>query len=316
MNYRIFDVCVDSDISLPGLPSCEKSSADWTIRRHEIPLDDSGFRWFQSWAGPGGESVMRVARFEEDYLLEILELAAFRIRFRERLIEAFPRPDCTADTLAHFLADQVLPRVLCHAGQIVLHASAVVLADGRMIAFTGPSGRGKSTLATAFLERGCAVASDDCLMLESGANAVHAWPSYPSLRLWEDSAEVLIDGNAIKTGLMAPMAQYSSKNQVFLQGEHAADQARPLKLSALCLLDDPTNSGSPEAIRMEPAGGHAAIMGIIEALFALDPGRPELVSRNFKHAALIAGRTRVFALSYARNFGDLPAVVERVMNNV
>ena len=94
--------------------------------------------------------------------------------------------------IADFVIDSDLRRVVCHpavtgrsqvipivvpgtvtafllsvAGRFVLHASAVEL-GGRSLAFVGPSGQGKSTMAAMFCASGAALVTDDVLPLEFG----------------------------------------------------------------------------------------------------------------------------------------------------
>jgi len=258
---------------------------------------------------------MACARFGEDYLMKFTGLARFRIDFAGRVIEAYPEPDSTAATLAHLLLDQVIPRILCHMGRIVVHASSVVLEDGQAIAFTGPSGRGKSTLASAFSREGFQVVSDDCLMLESEGGAVQAFSSYPSLRLWPDSSETLWDAADPASPQISDMAHYTNKKQVFLAGAEKQAADSPLPLSALFLLNEPPEAGQASAIQIRPAGGTAAIMAMVEALFALDVVRKDIIQRNFEQAARVAGQTGIYDLTYPRHFNDLPAVVSAVVQH-
>jgi hypothetical protein len=57
---------------------------------------------------------------------------------------------------------QALPLAAVLQGMEVLHASAVCV-DGRALAFIGPSGAGKTTLATRLLARGARLVTDDVL---------------------------------------------------------------------------------------------------------------------------------------------------------
>jgi hypothetical protein len=250
--------------------------------------------------------------------LKLPGLACFRIDFASRIIEVISEPASTLETLSHLLLDQVIPRVLCHTGRVVVHASAVLLEDGRAVAFTGTSGRGKSTLASAFSREGFPVIADDCLLLQSGDGTdgvVQAFASYPSLRLWPDSSEALWDTGDPASPRISDMAHYSNKKQVFLAGERQQELASPSPLAALYLLNKPPDAGPEPGIRIKPAGGTAAIMAMIEALFALDVVRKDLVQRNFEQAAQVAGQTEVYDLSYPRYFNELPDVVATVVQH-
>ncbi|MEY2879806.1 MAG: hypothetical protein RLZZ15_2186, partial [Verrucomicrobiota bacterium] len=89
------------------------------------------------------------------------------------------------------IAGTGMAAVLYQRGHLCLHASAVAK-DGRAILITGNSGAGKSTLATALLRAGYEFLSDDvCVLRARDDGSFEIVPSYPSLRLCDDSCEAL-----------------------------------------------------------------------------------------------------------------------------
>jgi hypothetical protein len=307
-HYQIFDVCIESEVPLPGSRPCDDAAPAWSVSCPGEALDESHFRWFHIWKSSDGQEQMKVARENGDYLLNIFGLATFRIGLEDRRIVAYAKSDCATDTLAHLLADQVLPRALCHAGRAVIHASAIMLRDGRVMAFTGPSGRGKSTLATAFHNAGHRVLADDCLLLEQDGEAVWAVAAYPSLRLWPDTLDQLTGHAALQDARIADMAHYSSKKQLLLDDENDL-AGRKVRLSALCLLNDPQDP-DVEEIRLSPVAGSAAIMALVEAQFALDVRDRDVVRRDFERIGQIASVLPVCRLSFPREFSLLPKVLD------
>ena len=81
---------------------------------------------------------------------------------------------------------------LIQRGELVLHASAVDV-GGRAVAFVGPRGHGKSTMAAAMVARGHELISDDVLTVafESEEGVARVVPGYPQIKLWPDAAEAL-----------------------------------------------------------------------------------------------------------------------------
>ena len=77
---------------------------------------------------------------------------------------------------------QTLPLAAALQGLEVLHASAVVL-DGAAVAFTAPSGIGKSTLAAHLVAAGASFLTDDVLALEdrNGVVQAHSGPARTSV---------------------------------------------------------------------------------------------------------------------------------------
>ena len=128
-------------------------------------------------------------------------------------MQGFPAPGVTSPTVEHLYLNQVLPLALSRQGKLVLHGSAVDIA-GQGVAFLGESGRGKSTLAASFATEGTRFLTDDGLLLEWVDGRCMIIPSHPSIRLWEDSQEALVNSSAE----MAPAVSFTSKAR-FLAGQ-------------------------------------------------------------------------------------------------
>jgi hypothetical protein len=80
--------------------------------------------------------------------------------------------------------------LLQQRGFLVLHASAVVIA-GKAVAFIGYSGAGKSTTASAFVNQGYALVTDDVLAVQLNQGYPEVVPSYPTIKLLPDAVEAL-----------------------------------------------------------------------------------------------------------------------------
>ncbi|UBF26553.1 hypothetical protein K9N68_00625 [Kovacikia minuta CCNUW1] len=88
--------------------------------------------------------------------------------------------DFLGTVLSFWLERQGLP---------ALHASAIVFPTGGTAGFLATSQGGKSSLAAAFIQRGCALLTDDILPLEWDGRTVTGRPGYAQMRLWPDQAE-------------------------------------------------------------------------------------------------------------------------------
>lgn len=86
--------------------------------------------------------------------------------------------ELTPDNWEPFLIGQVLPFAALVAGLEIFHASAVVR-EGVAIAFAGPSGAGKTSLALSMCDRGASFLADDVLALESSGGELLAHPGTP-----------------------------------------------------------------------------------------------------------------------------------------
>jgi hypothetical protein len=85
-----------------------------------------------------------------------------------------------------WLNGSVYAAVAAINGLMPLHASAVAC-EGRVYAFTGPPGAGKSTLAAALGREGLPLFCDDTLVLDlSGEGALTCLPGHKRLKLWPE----------------------------------------------------------------------------------------------------------------------------------
>ena len=146
--------------------------------------------WFHDWAFPNGRRWLRIGRAGHLYVVRFAGDTWFFLDPSARTIVAFPLAGIPARTVRHLLLDQVVPMLLGDAEHLVVHASAVV-APGGAVAFLGPSGSGKSTLAAALARGGCALVTDDCLVVDLERRPAHVIPTYAGLRLWPDALRAL-----------------------------------------------------------------------------------------------------------------------------
>lgn len=114
-------------------------------------------------------------------------------------------------------------------GLLPIHASAVAF-DGRVFAFTGPGGAGKSTLVAALGDRGFPMFCDDTLVLDlSDPDRIACLPGHKRLKLTPHALEL--------TGA-APVEKVSRTVDKFYARPPAGDVGVALPLSALLFLED------------------------------------------------------------------------------
>lgn len=97
-----------------------------------------------------------------------------------------------ASTWQRFLLGQVLPFVALRSGLEIFHASAVAL-DGRVLAFVGPSGAGKTSVALEACRRGASFFADDVLALQRHGRGLRAHPGAPVAGVELGEAQRLAD---------------------------------------------------------------------------------------------------------------------------
>lgn len=302
--YRLCDFALESNIPFVELPS-----AGMEPRELAFHLDLSGRAasrepaWIARTAARSGRTWLAVARIGADHLLRFPGLAEFTISSDAREIRARRLRAMPLATVRHLLLDQVLPLALSHRAELVLHAGAVATPHG-VIAFMGPSGTGKSTLAASLARSGSPLVADDFLWLRERGAGLVAVPSYPGFRLWADAAGEMF-GNE-----RAPrVAHYTSKQRCGTGPAvpfalEAAPLSRVYVLSEAALGDPP---------RVTPLPAREAFVELARHSYRLDAEDQPLLLRQFRlHGHAV--RTVPFRrLEYPRRFAALADVHQAIL---
>lgn len=198
--HRAYGLTLASNQPIPGLRTVTPQAADLEVCFGEAPADmravpatkqqrcglaatrdDVLIPSTQLWRLPGGLG-WRIA-YEDG--TEFFFDAAGR-----RLWQVSPAAYSVA-YVCTYLVGAVMGFALRLRGIVSLHASAV-LVDGRAVAFIGPPGAGKSTVAAAFASAGFQVLCDDLAPLRIRGAEISIAPGFPRLRLWPESAQLLL----------------------------------------------------------------------------------------------------------------------------
>jgi len=189
--YRAYGLILSSSHRIPELAPVGRGRAALRLQFERGTL--AGQRWYGASPRPqeDGRPWLIVSRRGELLRMQFRTLADFVWDPMTRTLTAFRRGGTPAQTIRHLALDQALPLVLGHEGFTVLHASACVTPAGT-VAFLGPTGAGKSTMAAAFGATGCPVIADDAVLLTQRGNAdLIAVPAYAGSRLWSDVLPVV-----------------------------------------------------------------------------------------------------------------------------
>lgn len=120
----------------------------------------------------------------------IRNVATYLVRDGREVIIDTKQPEGTPD-VSLFMLGSVFGFLCLQRGLLPLHASCVTF-GGRTIAFAGPSGVGKSTMAALLLARGAKLLSDDVTVIDvNAASGPVVRPSFPRQKLWQDTLRAL-----------------------------------------------------------------------------------------------------------------------------
>lgn len=247
----------------------------------------------------GCRPTLSIARLDHQHLLRFYDNTEFCVDPEAGTV-ACNQP--ASGAVRHHLLDQVLPRLLNARGLLMVHGSAVLTPRGAIV-FVGESGRGKSTLAAAFHRSGHTLLTDDCMHLSlEPTGGVSCTPTYPSLRLWPDSADALADGAS-----SVAMSDEGSKRRIHISEPERSASTAPVV--ALCLLGA-EEAGSVELTRIAPMNIAA---GLISQCFRLDLGDAPANAAILDQSLAVIDRIPAVELRYPRNHSQLPLVQDDVL---
>lgn len=300
--YCYADQFIESQIPLAELsiaPPGSPTDRNFNFRRLTAPPPElKNIKWVNQCGPKSSQPYQYIAYSDNKFFLRYTDHADFVISKSGRQLEVWPHPDATNETLRHLLLDQVLPRVLDHQGQLVIHAGSTLVGNSA-IAFVGDTGAGKSTLTANFHINGYPLLSDDGLLINPSATGTMALATYPSLRLWPDTISSLYTQNPH----VAPVTHYSDKLRVVME-ESDRPMIAPLHLAAIYLLAAPVRPNQ-ETISDTLLGPSEACISIIANSFQLDAGDKNRAAERLKRAAIVSRSVPVFRLEYERHFSTL-----------
>jgi hypothetical protein len=159
------------------------------------------------------------------------------------------------------LIAQALPFAAVMRGLEVFHASAVA-GEGGAVAFSGPSGTGKTSLALALVRRGATLLADDVLAVEQADDELLAHPGTPVAGVEAgEAARLDRDGGGAGTVLASDPRERIARTRL---------ATAPLPLQALFLLERSPAATEP---RFEATADPQMLLSSTFNLLLTSPGR-------------------------------------------
>ncbi len=307
--YRIFDLRLESNVVIAELPLDRAGVADLRFRIVDQPPSNiTPECWQHEWRGAGDRIAVAVAEIDDGSLLRFADIADFHLDAAHTTITGYRYPETPAGALRHLLIDQVIPRVLAHQGAIVIHASAARV-HRDCVAFLGPSGTGKSTLAASFLATGGAPFADDALQLIAGSEGVAAITGYPGLRIWPPSESIL---NA--RAWQGPLQMDGTAKRRYTPLGPLRQPER-LKLLGIFTLSAEPDTAEQAVPVVRECSGSECLADLIKHTFVLNPrSLPHQIKQLRALAGLANTGIGFFRLSFPRRFDQLPRVRQAVLD--
>ncbi len=302
--FAVCDLVMETDVPFPELSFAEGLRADlrFALEGPPAPAPETG-AWLDRWETPSGTPWLQVASLPDAYLLRFPDYAVFRIRRSGEDVRCYAVPGTPPETIRHLFLDQVMPLLLSQRGALVLHAGAVSGPDGAIV-FAGMSGSGKSTLTASFCDQGFSLLTDDCCLLRERDGRFFVVPSYPGLRLWNDS----LSGLAWEEPSLLPVTHYSLKKRVGLEGGRLTVSRDRVPLARLYLVGPPGEHPESVALSIAPLRPHEALIELVRCAYCLDLDDREGIRRQFESLSRLATGARIHRLRFPHDYAKLADV--------
>lgn len=282
--YLVYGIVVRSPIPLPLAPAPARATVDLAF--DVFPPADAvpaAFPLEVLEAGPKGEPLLSMGESGATVLLRFEGFADCEFDAGGSRVLCRPARGTDPESVAHLLVDTVLPLALAHRGQLLLHASAVLLPSGA-IGFVGRRGRGKSTLAAAFARAGFPVLADDALLVRTTPRGPEAVPGPPALRLAGEALRRTL-GKGVRP---ARRVTRGEKVRVDLREIGLRTPSRPAPLRRLYILATQKECATAGSESVSPVRPREALVALADGVIRLDPGDREGLRREFGRLGSLA----------------------------
>ena len=290
--YTAYGLGIDSVLTLPELVTGAQQ-IDLTIEFGVIPLDsDVGMKKFYYW------------RTDRETCLYWQGLGTFLIRDGKQII-IDPAPDVAEQNLHPALLGACMAVVLNQRRYLILHASAVLI-KGKVVAFVGDKGWGKSTMAVTLANRGHQLITDDVMAIDLNSEVPMVFPSFPQLKLCPDALESM---GQDPESLPRVMPQVS-KRQYRLDREFITD---PVPLEIIYLL------GVKEELAIAEIASRDRILPLLAHSYGARFGKKLLhlgEGKHFIQCAKLANLVEIYHLTRPIDITLLDRIADLVEEDV
>ena len=299
--YSVFGLSIQSNLPIPGLPVSETAPKSIDVQlflgfpprmNDEISSGSEVLSYISPFQDELGEPAVRVWNIDKGSFFHLVYSDGPQFwldRERKRLWALWPGTSSLEDAVSYLLGP-VLGILLRYRCVTCLHASAVAI-DDYAVAFVGPVGIGKSTIAAALAQRGYAVLSDDIVALEERQGVIHVQPAYPHVCLWPESVK-LIYGSSEALPRFAPNWE---KRRMPLGSDDVRFENRALPLGGVYILNEKLVT-APYIKQMSEQG---AFVSLVANTYATDFLDREMRAREFGVLSRLVSSAPIHRL-YAR----------------
>ena len=298
--YKAFGHSIHSDIPLPEVQQQDDASEptfDIIIRYADLT---------ERWTELSGIGTSRnVVSTENMVMFRVPDLAVFAVE-NGTSISVSPFEDADEDKIRLYILGSCMGVILMQRRILPLHGSAVVI-NGKAYAFVGHSGHGKSTLASAFLQQGYQLLTDDVIAVAlDNRNIPYVTPAYPQQKLWQES----LDTFGMNSNDFRPLFDRETKYAIPVKSHFSSDT---LPLAGIFELIK-TDCGQVQIREVEKLERLPLLYRhTYRRSFLSDSG---LTKWHFEMITRIAGNIEVFQLQRPLNERTVQQLTEMVLHTI
>ena len=263
------------------------------------------FKWIRKRPGQNGAELLAIGRTRSDYLIRYHGVADYEFSPSNRSVSwQINAADSDIDRAVHLGMNQVVPMALSTQDRLLLHASAIRLSNGTVVAFSGPSGIGKSTLARSLSKRDrIQRVADDWISIETGRVPPRA-SAYPESIC--DTIDSLSDNPSNRS------LPETAQQREFHLDEIESHKSDAHPLSIIYILREPATDNRISINRLGPK---QAFVDLAKNLFRLDPSNHKQLHKEVALLTELLKSTSVFSLSYPRRKDRLTSLIKQVLTH-
>ena len=306
--YAAYGVSIRSDAPLPFPPSTASGLlAELDIRNNDGPIDPVIREEIRLEPNPSSAFNVGLLPDGSNYV-GLSGVGEILVSPDGRSLACHRYAQSSSESFNVYLLTQALSFALVKYGLEPLHGTAVDI-GGKAAVFLADCGFGKSTMASAFLQAGYRLLTDDLLVLHNPHAVPLVYPGSPRIKLFPEMARKFL-GDAV-TGV--PMNPHAHKLIVPLKKPHICAHALPVGgIYALA----PASEAVGTEIQIAAMNQREAFLTLLASTFnrvVLDSSR---LRRQFATTQALANALPVKVLSYPRSLDCLPGVLDAVVSDL
>lgn len=300
--YEAFGLSIFSELELPELIEADFDIPDITINLGDTP------NTIENDLLPHRP----LLSINKTQYLQKLPVATFFVEDGKK-ITVSPNNDSDEDSVRLFMFSNAFAAILHQRSFLCLHTSAFNF-NAKAILITGESGSGKSTTLMALLQKGHDFFSDDVCVLTKNSetdNYNMVLPSYPGVKLWEDSFEKL------QLNLLNETIQLRPELPKYRINTAKNKSASPLPVSAIFILQKDGRINQP-VVKQLTAFSAIEKMNILLYRFTQSTTM-QTKTELFKKLTDLIKSTKIYELRRpvdGNSISQVVELIERELNNL